>query len=231
MLCVAAKSDDPLSQFLHARRVRTSAERVAWLQKSANSGFSRAQNELGWALTQGDGVRASPVSGKRWLQRAADANEPEAWYNLGLLAGQNGNIPEAVELFRRAAQYDVTPAKFNLAVSYYRGIGVDQNLDLAREWFEQAGDGRSLMLASEIVEAGTPTASADLPAALELRKRSCKSGHAPACASVATLLLETNGFHAAEPWLKAAARHGDADSQGRLDAEERKRKITVDSEL
>ena len=197
-----ATAGNPLAQFLHARRMSSAAERVTWLQKSAHAGFARAQNELGWALYQGDGVRANLASAKKWLKKAADQGEAEAHYNLGLLAAQQGKIDEAVALFKRAAAGGVAAAMFNIGVSYYKGShGVQQDLTAARHWLEQSGDGAGLLLAAGIADA------TDAAAGEQLRQRSCATGHAPACAALAS---SAPNAQQAKVWLAKAAKYGDA---------------------
>lgn len=196
-----ATAGNPLAQFLHARRVSSAIERAKWLQRSANAGFARAQNELGWALFQGDGVRANLVSAKKWLKKAADQGEAEAHYNLGLIAAQQGMIDEAVALFKTAAAGGVAAAMFNIGVSYYKGShGLQQDLAAAWHWLEQSGDGTGLFLAAGIAD-GTDAAAGE-----RLRQRSCATGHAPACAALASSAPDARQ---AKAWLAKAAKYGD----------------------
>jgi len=145
-----AVSGDPLAQFLHAGRARSKAESLAWLRKSAEGGFARAANELGQALVEGTKGIKNREEGRQWLQVAAEAGEPEALYNLGLLY-LGDNVTAAVELFREAGERGVGAACKNMGVAYYNGRGgVEKNWKIAREWFLRAGDASSMLLASQI---------------------------------------------------------------------------------
>jgi TPR repeat protein len=59
-----------------------------------------------------------------------------------LLAGEGvaQNIEEGIQLLKQAAEADQRDAQFELGNCYLAGKGVDENEDLAMEWFEKAAD-------------------------------------------------------------------------------------------
>ena len=86
-------------------------------------------------------VRKSSRTARRWLTKASDASG-EAAYNLALMVLDEGQekdnptlIAEAVNRLKRAAELGVRDACFNVGVAYFKGSGVERNLDTAVEWF------------------------------------------------------------------------------------------------
>src|SRR5262249_37532339 len=73
----------------------------------AEQGFATAQNNLGVAYVNGQGVPRNYVEAAKWFRLAADQDDAIAQYNLGLLiAGGLGvwpDLTEAAKWFRLAA--------------------------------------------------------------------------------------------------------------------------------
>lgn len=151
----AAARGDAVAAFLVARRAESPVTRARWLRASAAANFSRAQNELGQLLREGArGVARNVTAARELLERAADAGEPEAFFNLGLLAAADGEEARALSLFHRAALAGVPQAAFNVGVSFYSGRGgVDKDLAMAARWFDHAGGADALLLSAQIAEA------------------------------------------------------------------------------
>ncbi len=151
----AATSGDPLAQFLHARREKTAEMGLVWLERSARAGFTRAANEYGQRLVEGSGGAVKNVKeGRAWLEISARAGEPEGLYNLGLLevTSPGGDEATAVSLFRQAAERGLSLGAANMGVAYLNGKGVAKDARAAQEWFERAGDTRSLLLAARLAK-------------------------------------------------------------------------------
>lgn len=74
-----------------------------------------------------------------WMQ-AAEQDDPEAQFYLGVLAnqGDGANATEAVGWFQKAAQAGHAKAQYNLALAYERGLGVLRNRKAAIEWLRKA---------------------------------------------------------------------------------------------
>jgi len=147
----AADDGDPVASFLQAHRAHmqpgisaaaAAVKKFKWLRAAAKAGFSRAQNELGVAYMNGDGVAANLQTAKMWLRRASKF-EPDANFNLALLLLHTSSSPnklaEAVALFAEAAEAGSRSAMFNLGVAYFKGRGVDVDFDLAEHWFTKEG--------------------------------------------------------------------------------------------
>ena len=53
-----------------------------------------AQIRLGYLYLSGEGVPQDPESGLAWLQRAAEAGDPEAQTGLGMLYARGENVDQ-----------------------------------------------------------------------------------------------------------------------------------------
>ena len=80
---------------------------------------------------------------KEW-QPVAEAGDPNAQYNLGLLYARGQGVPQsyqkAAEWYQKAAEQGVAAAQYNLGVMYANGEGVTKNPDEAAKWFLKAAD-------------------------------------------------------------------------------------------
>lgn len=79
------------------------------------------------------------------LEKAADAGDPTAQFELGALHhdGEEGvpkDLALARQLFEKAAVQGEVRSQFNLGVMYYQGEGIPQDYAKAREWFTKASD-------------------------------------------------------------------------------------------
>jgi uncharacterized protein len=85
------------------------------------------------AYQKGDFVEAA----KEW-RPLAEAGDPVAQYNLGLLYLDGHGVPqstvEASNWFRRAAEQDYTQAQHNLGAMYASGQGVKKDFLQAYKW-------------------------------------------------------------------------------------------------
>jgi hypothetical protein len=210
-----AAGGDPVATFLHARRARSPAAARELLRRSAEAGFARAANELGHALRA---AARSEAEGVRWLRVAAAAGEPEGLHNLAVAevgARGGGNATLAVALWGEAARLGLAAAAANVAVAFFGGRGgVAKDPRAAAAWWQRAGDGESLQLAAQAVEAeggdGAP-----------LWARAARVGHVPAAEELARRALAAAGARggpaAARPWLQRAARGGSAWAAAQLE--------------
>ena len=91
---------------------------------------------------EGIGVERDDTQSLRWLTQAADKDDPEAQYLLGLKyvhgVGVASDLDAAARWFRRAAEWGENRAQYNLGVSYATGQGVSRDLVQAHLWFSVA---------------------------------------------------------------------------------------------
>jgi hypothetical protein len=118
-------------------------EAIRLLTKSAEKGYAKAQNDLGSFYAKGDlGVTKSQDSALRWYKAAADQNDQEGLYNLGICYEQGEGTPtdmaRAAECYEKAAQLGFAKAQYNYGVFLREGRGIPQNVGKAVEWFQKA---------------------------------------------------------------------------------------------
>lgn len=119
----------------HARAVR-------WWCRAAEQGCAQAQNNLGHAYEQGDGVERDYNKAAYWYRKAARENHLTGQFNLAVLyevgRGVAQDLTQAAEWYRRAAEQGHAPAQYNLGVLLRLGLGVEQNLAQAAWWYRKA---------------------------------------------------------------------------------------------
>ena len=81
---------------------------------------------------------------KIW-QPKADAGDPDAMTNIGVLYQYGLGIPrsmqKAAEMYEKAAQLGFVTAQYDLANLYYDGTGVDRDRKQAARWYTAAAQG------------------------------------------------------------------------------------------
>ena len=125
----------------------TSGDAIAKVaREQAERGDAEAQVALGLMYLTGRTVEQDLEQALVWLHRAADQDDPDAQYNLGVAyaTGWDGVIPvnvvEAASWYRRAAEKDHDPSQYNLGVAYAEGMGVAKDDAAATEWWRRAAD-------------------------------------------------------------------------------------------
>ena len=157
----AAESGDVEAQFLlgfmlfATPGVEQDEEQAwAWIARSAEGGFARAQTMLGEMLVLGrtaeDGtviVEQDPVEGARWCRRAAEQGDGDGEFCLALLYGTGTGVEqddtESAHWLRMAAEHGKGEAQARLGDLYAAGArGVPRDPDLADRWYRRAADPR-----------------------------------------------------------------------------------------
>ncbi len=122
-------------------------EQISQIQAKAESGDASAQEALGKAYEEGNGVSRDDKSAVKWYRKAADQANAVAEDDLGVMyrlgQGVEKNTEEAVRWYRKAAKHGNAEAMFNLGASYYNGDGVNSDFVLADAWFMLAQDAGS----------------------------------------------------------------------------------------
>jgi hypothetical protein len=87
-------------------------------------------------------VAESVETDLKWLERQAEAGDPEAWYRIGVIKEQGiGMLADpagAVRAFRKAAELGHAKAQFRLAQMLAAGIGGVLDKGGARHWYGEA---------------------------------------------------------------------------------------------
>lgn len=111
---------------------------VQWLQKAANSGYPRAQYELGLLFETGHGVTVNEEKAVDWYKKAADSWYAPAEFRLGQCyekaIGVAVNRAESVRWYQRAAERDLPEAEATMARIYTIGYGGFKSPTVAKAW-------------------------------------------------------------------------------------------------
>jgi len=180
-------------------------------------------------VSAGCGEQKPPANvgekGARWV-KDAEAGNPEAEFNLGLVYLQGDGTPKdaakAAAWLEKSALQGYAEAQFRLGRMYARGEGVPTDLAKAFGWIERAaGQGHAeaqFELAGMYARGeGVPT---DPAKAVEWMEKAANQGHAKAQGFVGWMYTEGRGVprnvaKAAE-WYQKAATQGDAEAQFHL---------------
>ena len=75
-----------------------------------------------------------------WLERAANNDEPEALYQLGLYYAEKADLAKAIKYYQRAAELNNAEAALELYYIYGEGFGVEQDEDKALFFLKKAAE-------------------------------------------------------------------------------------------
>ena len=159
----AAESDDAEAQFVRGfmlfGAVGSESDEVqawAWIGRSAEGGFARAQAMLGELLIHGrtaEGdkiiVEQDTVAGARWCRRAAEQGDGDGQFCLALLyangTGVEQDDAESARWLRMAAGRGKGEAQARLGDLYAAGArGVPRDPEQADRWYRRAADPRDI---------------------------------------------------------------------------------------
>lgn len=122
-----------------------SARSTALYRLSAELGYPKAQNYLGFRYFKGEFVKKDPDSAMFWISRAAAAGDPSAASNLGYIFTDPHASPEQREKgvlwLEKAAEAGVPQGESLLADLYRTGDGVKKDTAEATELYTRAIEG------------------------------------------------------------------------------------------
>ena len=72
--------------------------------EAAECGYVKAQNAVGCMYASGKGVTQSNETAMQWFTIASQQNFTSAFYNMGVILIQQGNVAEGIEYMRSAAE-------------------------------------------------------------------------------------------------------------------------------
>ena len=208
-LMAAVEAGDPIAQMQHGvtlLRAGKAEEGASYVRQSASQGLTAAQYVLGHLYDTGEGVAADKALARDLTQKAAQGGHRVAMYDLAVYyvdeaetASANSQAAEAqramgnaVQWFRKAGEFGMTDAQFNVAVLYDQGNGTPSDPAEAHYWYSiagAAGDQESAARATQI--------AADLPADMLQRSQSRIAQYKPA-----DIDLAANGIFPNVPWEK-----------------------------
>ncbi len=104
-----------------------------WWKRAADNGHAPSMFELSLMYEHGEGIRRNRVKAFQYIKTAAENGLRKAITNLGYCyywgIGTKRNFTEAVACFRHAIELgDRTIAAYNLGERYYKGQGVEKDI-------------------------------------------------------------------------------------------------------
>ncbi len=114
-----------------------------WFQMSAEQGHPDACRHLAHCFVGGFGVEKDEAEALSWMQEAADLNDMDAMYHLGVwhkqgLHGLQANSKLANKFLREAAKLGEPNAQHLFALQLLSGDGVARNPESAVNWLKRA---------------------------------------------------------------------------------------------
>lgn len=126
---------------------------LKYFKKSAKSGYGPAWLNAYHRLLDDESPVYDEVAAAEWLERGVEAKVPEMLYQKAqdLLAKAGDDTDEeeaetpnyeedALELLRQAAEQKYPPALRGIGEAYFHGVGVEQDLEEAEQWFVGAAE-------------------------------------------------------------------------------------------
>lgn len=138
---------------------------VRHFRTAANADHPYAQACLAVCYATGEGVEKDLDTAELWAKRALDSGDEKAAalldaiheeqrdeaFESGVSCYEQGDYTQAFQYFHTAAQLGLPNAQFSLALCYFEGEGVEQNLDMAILWVERASE-QGFEAAAELLE-------------------------------------------------------------------------------
>lgn len=137
---------------------------IMWFRKAAKLGSSSAMVFLGFAYSDGKGVKEDPKKAVRWFLKAVEAGDTHSMVHAGRVYARNLNSPkEALRWFHRAADAGHKDSFVELAILYdQRGTPVYDPKE-AVKWYKivleryTGNRTRALLALSQHCRTGTGT--------------------------------------------------------------------------
>jgi TPR repeat protein len=136
-------------------------DRISALKQKAEQGDVRAQCNLGWCYSIGEGISVDLEKALDWTRKAAEQGEAQAQFNLGYFydegLGVGQDYKKAVQWKRLAAEQGHADAQCSLGFYYMNGQGVPRDAKEAVKWFllaAQQGNAIAQFNLSQCYESG-----------------------------------------------------------------------------
>jgi TPR repeat protein len=140
MLCPIISAEEP--------QKITDLTSVEELKTLASNGNGDAMLQLGEKLIPEQGIDSGATEALQWLQKAADAGQIQAWYDLGFIyansAGVKEDLPAAVKYWQIGAEKGNADCQFSVGLVYQAGEripgGVKADPVEAVKWYQLAAE-------------------------------------------------------------------------------------------
>jgi hypothetical protein len=144
--CFAAVCAAALTWQAHKAKVTEQrfAERAKAYRARADQGDAKAESDLAYLYSHGQGVPQDYDEALRLRRKAADQGYADGEVGLGYMYIYGQGVPqdyaEALRWCRKAADHGYAKAEYNLGEMYYYGRGVPQDRAEAVRWYQKAAD-------------------------------------------------------------------------------------------
>jgi TPR repeat protein len=211
---------------LQSRSRSSGVTDITELRKRANSGDAAAQDQLGRAYREGQGIQKDYGEAAEWFRKAAEHGNSHSQAALGALfangLGMKQDDAEASRWFVKAAEQGEPAGQYCLGVQYEHGRGVSQDIAEAVRWYRKAAEqnypGAEVALGNAY-KAGKGVPHDDSEAVRWYRK-AADQGDAGAQYNMAGVYWEGRGvaqdYTEAAWWYRKAADQGNAHAQVNL---------------
>jgi TPR repeat protein len=121
---------------------RSDDSAFVFFREAADSGYSRAQLQLGYMYEVGHGIRSDPMQAEKWYRKAAEQGNSIALCNLGIIYSNGlGSIQANDSLARyyymKSAALGNARGQFNVGYMYHYGAyGEKVDTDRALLWYD-----------------------------------------------------------------------------------------------
>ncbi|MEZ3591661.1 MAG: sel1 repeat family protein [Muribaculaceae bacterium] len=114
---------------------------VKWLTLASNAGHPLARYLLGVCYLKGHGVAKDEIEGLHLLDEAISLGAVEAITEKGIYYRRCNKLEKGLELIRKASDKGDPRAQFIIGLYHYRGTAVQQDFELAVDYFKEAANG------------------------------------------------------------------------------------------
>lgn len=198
------------------------------LRAKAEAGDASAQNSLGCAYHNADGVERDYAKAMEWYLKAAAQGEMYAESNIGILyrygCGREKDLKVALSWFLKAAEHGLASAQETAGIFYDFGYGTDQNMERAVYWYRKAANNQRGLAQNNLGACyqdgkGVPQ---DDDQAFYWYSRAARNGNDYGACNLAIMYEEAKGtkqnFALAKRWYEAAIKKKHQRAQTRLDS-------------
>jgi TPR repeat protein len=113
----------------------TPSPEIQELMRKAEAGDMESQFRLGSLYDSGYGGPSNAKETEKWYKRAAEAGHSEAQNSMGSIYQAESRYAEALLWYEKAAAQNNALAISNLAFMYDQGLGVNQDIERARQLY------------------------------------------------------------------------------------------------
>lgn len=115
--------------------LKLSTEELNELKEEASKNNLEALNNLGIYYFYSEKNKELALE---YLNKAAELNSPEAYFNLGVISEDNKEL--AFSYFKKSADFNYTNALYNVALMYLGGIGTEKDQEQSFFYMELAAE-------------------------------------------------------------------------------------------